>query len=535
MNATAKHSAEASQSATLGLRGRLSPEKLIGTRLTLLAPFVKTRFVFPSRKHSAAIILGLGFLAVAARFILIDQPFIDRWSWRQSDVAAIARNYSTNGYHFATPQIDWAGNEAGYVGTEFPILPLAAALSYRFAGIHSWIGRVQAVLFFALSIPFFFSLVREAFGDEAAGWSLLFYGFAPLGIMASRCFMPDMPSMALSIVGLDLFGRWLSSGRSRFFWISAALLALAILIKLPTAVIGVLLAVMAFQRFGRSTFSQPALWIFGGMVLLPSGAWYWHAYRIAQAFYPYHFFGAGGVAIESLSWYWQIIRTTIGSSLTIPLALLALAGGIMNIRRNNGRVFWSWGAVMVLFVFVVGYGNRHPWYRLPVVPIAAAFAGVACASLWRVSSGRLFARIGLAAMVISFLCFSFVKTRMLYTEKARDLQTLGFALQKTTPPGAIVVVADIGDPTAFYYGERKGWHFLETNGIYNGNPADSAAAIADLADLRKRGAGYLAFYSGTLWWLKYYPEFREYLARTATIETDTANYRIYRLTGSLGQ
>jgi len=491
--------------------------------------------VFTIRKGSAAIVFSLGLLAVAVRFILIDQPFVDKWSWRQSDVAAIARNYSTSGYHFATPQIDWAGNEPGYVGTEFPILPFAAALSYRLTGIHAWVGRVQAVLFFAFSIPFFFNLVRDAFDEEAAVWSLLFYGFAPLSTMASRCFMPDMPSMALSIVGLDLFRRWLSSGRSFFFWISASVLALALLIKLPTAVIGVPLAVMAFQRFGRSTFSQAGLWIFGGLVLLPSCAWYWHACRIAQTFYPYHFFGAGGVAIESLFWYWRIIRMTIGSSLTIPLALLALVGAILSTRGGSGRIFWWWGAVMVLFVVVVGYGNRHPWYRLPFVPIAAAFAGAACASLWRISSGRLLARAGVSTIVIAFLCFAFVKTEVLYDERARDLQLLGFVLKKTTPPGAIVVVADIGDPTAFYYGERKGWHFLERNGIYNGHPSDSAAAIADLADLRKRGAGYLAFYSGTLWWPKYYPEFAEYLARTAIIESDTPNYRIYRLTESLGR
>jgi 4-amino-4-deoxy-L-arabinose transferase-like glycosyltransferase len=488
-----------------------------------------------SRKGSAAIVFGLGLLTVAVRFILINQPFVDTWSWRQSDVASIARNYSTNGYRFAYPQIDWAGNEPGYVGTEFPLLPYTAALSYRLTGIEPWIGRIQALLFFALSLPFFFALVRDAFDEKAACWSLLFYGFAPLSIMASRCFMPDVPSMALSIVGLELFKRWLASGRVRLFWISAAAVALAILIKLPTAVIGAPLAVMAFQRFGRSTVSQAALWIFGGVVLLPSFAWYWHAYRIAQAFYPHHFFGAGGVAIESLSWYWGVARVTLESSLTIPFVLLAVAGLILNVRVRRAGIFLWWGAAMVLFVFVVGWGNRHPWYRLPFVPIAAAFAGAACASLWRVSSGRLLVRIGLAVTMIAFACFSFVETRMLYAERARDLQALGFALKKTTPPGAIIVVADIGDPTAFYYGERKGWNFLEKDAVYNGHPVDSAAAIADLEELRKRGATYFAFYSGTNWWSAYYPEFGRYLARTATLQSDTPGYRIYRLTESLGQ
>jgi len=70
----------------------------------------------------------VSILAVAARLILIDQPFIDHWSWRQSDVAAIARNYFLGGFHFARPQIDWAGDQPGYVGTEFPILPFTAAV-----------------------------------------------------------------------------------------------------------------------------------------------------------------------------------------------------------------------------------------------------------------------------------------------------------------------------------------------------------------------------------------------------------------------
>ena len=112
--------------------------------------------------------ITLSIFAVAARLILIDQPYVDHWSWRQSDVAAIARNFEQNGFHFAYPQIDWAGNTPGYVGTEFPILPFVAAICYKFAGVHEWIGRIQAVIFFAASLPFFFLLVREISGEPAA-------------------------------------------------------------------------------------------------------------------------------------------------------------------------------------------------------------------------------------------------------------------------------------------------------------------------------------------------------------------------------
>src|SRR3954451_2706121 len=170
--------------------------------------------VFPARDRLVKVAIAISLLAVAVRFIGINQPFIDEWSWRQSDVASIARNFYLNGFHFTRPQIDWAGDQPGYVGTEFPILPFSAAICYKIFGVHEWIGRVQALILFALSLPFFFLLVRKIFGEIAAVWALFFYTFAPLGIMASRCFMPDAPSLALSIIGLYLFERWISDQTS---------------------------------------------------------------------------------------------------------------------------------------------------------------------------------------------------------------------------------------------------------------------------------------------------------------------------------
>src|SRR6266568_104593 len=148
--------------------------------------------------RTAKLAITLSILAVAARLILIDQPYIDRWSWRQSDVASIARNFEENGFHFTHPQIDWAGDAPGYVGTEFPILPIIAAIAYKFLGVHEWIGRGQAVILFAVALPFFFLLVRETLHalparesckssagcrcHVAATWALFFYSFAPLNV-----------------------------------------------------------------------------------------------------------------------------------------------------------------------------------------------------------------------------------------------------------------------------------------------------------------------------------------------------------------
>src|SRR5437667_11330261 len=167
--------------------------------------------------RTAKLAITLSIFAVAVRLILIGQPYIEELSWRQSDVAAIVRNFYENGFHFAYPQIDWAGGAPGYVGTEFPILPFLAAICYKIAGVHEWIGRSQAVIFFAVSLPFFFLLVREIFGGTAAIWATFFYSFAPLNVFAGRSFMPDVASLSLALIGLFFFQRWIDSERPLFF------------------------------------------------------------------------------------------------------------------------------------------------------------------------------------------------------------------------------------------------------------------------------------------------------------------------------
>ena len=183
------------------------------------------------------IVFVIGLLAVAARLIFINQPYVDHWSWRQSDVAAIARNFLQNGFRFGYPQIDWAGNAPGYVGTEFPILPFIAAVCYKFAGVHEWIGRIQAVVLFAISLPFFFLLVREIFGSTAAVWATFFYCFTPLNVFAGRSFMPDVPSLSFAIVGLYFFLRWVEHGQSSSFFVAAIAISLSLLIKITSIVI----------------------------------------------------------------------------------------------------------------------------------------------------------------------------------------------------------------------------------------------------------------------------------------------------------
>ncbi len=533
------------------------PERVCCSRFPVgsmdVRSFARARRVAESAtatRRASHIAIAIWILAVAARLVLINQPYVDHWSWRQSDVAAIARNFYEGGFRFAYPQIDWAGDATGYVGTEFPILPFLAAICYKVAGIHEWIGRSQAVIFFAVSLPFFFLLVREVFDNTAAVWATFFFSFAPLNVFAGRSFMPDVPSLSLAIIGLYFFLRWIRDREWAPLLVAAIVISLCILIKATSIIVAVPLLYLAVAGIGdpgrreiklvtiRDRRSRLQLLLFAALAVLPSVAWYWHAYQIAQRFYPYHLFGAGGIRIENFSWYWAIARETVISSLTPVLAIIALVGLFVaprlrctagRLRSKYSALFHWWLVAMVLFVIIAGYGNRHRWYQLPFVPITAALAGAACAFLGSKISSRV-AAITLSILVASsFGILSSLCVRPLYESSAAQLRDAGLELDKTTAPDALIVAADTGDPTIFYYARRKGWHFLEKDGIYAGNPSDNQEAITNLEELRRRGATHVALTTNTFWWLDYYPEFAQHLSDSAVLIEMTPEFKIYKL------
>jgi 4-amino-4-deoxy-L-arabinose transferase-like glycosyltransferase len=482
----------------------------------------------PQRHRRLAIAVAI--VAVGVRLIAIQQPFVDNWSWRQADVASIARNFYTNGFHFAYPQIDWAGDAAGYVGTEFPILPFIAAICYKAVGVHEWIGRLQTILFFAASLPFFYLLVRRLFGPAAAAWALVFYSFAPVNVVASRAFMPDVPSLSLAIAALYLLVRWRDTNRSGLLFASAVLVSLSLLIKLPTAVIGAPILCLFLEKNGRAAFKRAETWWFAAIALLPAAAWYWHAHNVAATYYPYHMFGAGGVRLMSPGWYAKIAVETATSTLTPALFALGVLGVWATRNRKEARLFHWWLVAMLLFIIVVGWGNRHQWYRLPLVPIFAALGGCALVDPSERARARGAAFAGpAAALLLLFLTWSYRYAAHLYEPSAEPLRKLGLALKAKTAPGALLVAADDGDPTVFYYAERKGWHFLEKDGVFDGNPVDGAQLIADLEKLRARGATHLVFHWSMRWWLEYYADFADHVARTSKLIEKTPKFSIYEL------
>jgi 4-amino-4-deoxy-L-arabinose transferase-like glycosyltransferase len=474
---------------------------------------------------SAAISLG-----VLCRLIHISQPFIDAYSWRQADVAMISENFYLHGFNIFYPQINWAGHAPGYVGTEFPLVPFLASLLYLFFDVQDWIGRSVSVGFFAFSVPFFYLLVRKVFNERSAWFAVGIYTLAPLSVFAGRSFMPDMACLAFSIAALYLFTGWLEEEKSfSRFVVACAATTLAILVKLPAIIIALPMLYMAWTKYGAVLLRKPRLWAFAAWSLLLPLIWYSHAHWLSLSHYPHHMFGSGAFESVSLDWYVNIVQQALTSVATPVTSAAMLLGICLPARAKFDRLFHWWLLAILVFMIVAGQGHRHPWYLLPVVPVAAAFAGHACDfALSKIARPALWKTIALGLIFFSSLSyFSFVYLKPLYEPIALASWRAGNELNRMASLDTLFAAGDGGDPTCIYYSKRNGWHFLENFGAA---PIDSEQAITELERLNEKGAAYLVLTRHQPWcWSEHYRNFWSYLDSRYTRARETEDYVIFDL------
>ena len=247
-------------------------------------------------------------------------------------------------------------------------------------------------------------------------------------------------------------------------------------------------------------------------------------------------FGEGSVGFVSFERYIKILERILTWQLTPPVAAAMICGIFLQVARDfcrsrNGQVFHWWLVAVILWIVFAGKGNSsHPWYQLPIVPVAAAFGGTALNLMFeaiRKRGGKL-ASLGVSIVLAVMLSyFALVYTGDLYQPWAAPYMEAGKEVDRTAPSDALVVVGVEYRPTPFYYSRRKGWYFW--------NPIDSNQAIDRLEEFRARGATYLILSSYEFWWLDYYKDFFEYLDSKYRRAAHTENYVIFDLSMASAQ
>jgi 4-amino-4-deoxy-L-arabinose transferase-like glycosyltransferase len=468
------------------------------------------------RRETLSILLILA-LAAALRTLYLSNPYLDAHGWRQVDTAAIARNFYEGSLNPFAPRVDWGGAD-GRVETEFPLVPLMAALAGRVFGFTDVIARLP-VIGFALGLilaVYWLAIVLDGRRSVAIA-AAFFMAIAPSAVFFGRTLMPDTPMLACAVLALAGFAHYGRTGASRSLWIGSAAFGFACLIKIPAIVIAIPIAVALLQSRGLGVFGDWRVWIAVVVPLTAVVGWYWHAWTLfketgltfgilAHPAKTYPGWIAPGPwpgvfskwstsdLLTSWDFYERMFARLYHFHLT-PVGL-ALASIGLYLWRGWGRfTHAAWLLAMVAFVLVAGEGHRaHDYYQLPFAAIGAIYIGVSVSPLFdgawlrervQTSAGR----VGLYGLITALGLLAFYYsgvTQTHFRSLGLDTRTLaaGRAIDAHTDDGALAVVVDdygITSPMLFYFARLKGWSF---------DVGDLTPTLIE--SLRRRGARYFA-------------------------------------------
>ncbi len=430
-------------------------------------------------------------LGLAVRLVQIDEPLIDKQAWRQTDTAAVARNYYEEGSDLFWPRVDWRGATPGYVEMNFPLYPYLVAGLYTVAGgVYEWLGRLLSALCSVATAVLLYQFAKRLFADELTGvLAAFFFLFFPLNIYFGRVFMPEPLMLLLSVASLLYFDRWMESDRLFDGFIAVVSAALCFMVKIPTLYLGFALVALAFERWRGRFILRPTLWIYLVLVLLPAALWYWHASELfaetGLTFGIWNRYGYDKWSREILAtpaFYQEMAWRFIHSIYTPVGAFFVLLG--LQLARDGRRswVLWGWLGGLTLYMWLVPEGNRKlHYYQLPFVPVGALLAAHSLAAIYKgqwglsyVRNWRHGQRVGLLVVVLGATVAYSAGAVGPYYEQPNNIHDYyescyetGRIIDARLPADALLVIGDLDDnagapfraqsPTLLYYSHRKGW------------------------------------------------------------------------------
>jgi 4-amino-4-deoxy-L-arabinose transferase-like glycosyltransferase len=226
-------------------------------------------------KYIWIIIFMLGF---GLRSSYVFHP-IDTISWRESDVASIAKNYYENGMDFFHPQINWGGTGPGFAEMEFPVYPYLIALSYKIFGFHEPAGRIISLIFSLAAMLVFFRLGKYLFEERTSKIVSLLFAISPLLNIVSDTIQPESVMFFFYIASVFTFLKWFENQSTKYFILAIFCIACSLLAKITAGHIGILfLLLILFQKNWKFLFT-PKVLLFGFFGLVPAILWYRYSHN----------------------------------------------------------------------------------------------------------------------------------------------------------------------------------------------------------------------------------------------------------------
>lgn len=395
-------------------------------------------------------------------------------TWRQIHSQTAINNFYEEDFNILNPRCNDRGNGEGFHRMEFPLMQWVTASLYKIFGKHLIITRIVNFIIGLLSILGIYFLLLYLFNNPIIGvigaWT---FNFSPAFYYYTVNPIPDNLALCFSIWGLAAFFHYTSSKGLFALFISALLLALSALTKLPFIIfyaIPFFYFLFNIKRYGQKHLVM-GLALFLGLFLLLPFAWY--AWVIPG------WEGAGIVSgILGNEFDFLIILDYLQHNLISTLPELLINYGSVpfflaafyflwrnNVSSNVSFKILAIGglAAMAYFLFEINMIEKvHDYYLFPFMPFI--FILVAYGAYHLMSSGKSY-----LTYLSYLLLLALPLTAYLRMKDRWDTDSPGFnkdflvykdELRGLVPKNALCVVGnDHTKVIYFYYVDKKGWGF----------------------------------------------------------------------------
>ncbi len=390
----------------------------------------------------------------------IDLAPLDVHSYRQALTLGVARNFLEWDANIFQPRTILCTSGQGFEVMEFPVLNYAIFLLWKIFGEHNWCFRLLNLVVASFGLWHFYRIARRIVNDRAALAGTVLFGTSIAFIYARKA-MPDVFSLSLVIMGVNMGWEYLEKGKSWRLIAYTLATALGLLSKIPAAAA---LVFLVLPFFDRKIEWKRKLWFSGGSVIALAAMSAWYFVWIPWAEVEYHHGWYFRLGFER-AWHELFVEAWVYTKERFyPIALQSgwtylflVSGMVLIIKEKQYKLLLIWflySAVFFYFMLQVGkVFSGHEYYVIPYTPIMGLIAGYGLSSLidnkwWYITVLAFLAGMAIYEKKEDFF-IPYPDQKFLKLERITD---------SVVPKNAMVVVrGSEPDPCMLYSAHRRGW------------------------------------------------------------------------------
>ena len=406
----------------------------------------------------------IALLSISLRLYKLHGPIADWHSWRQSDTAAVARNYMKFGIDPLHPRYDDLSNiqtgfdnPEGYRMVEFPLYQIVGAyIGNAFSSISIEVFlRMLTVLASTITGLALGILILRRMGTIAGIATSFVYAILPYSMYYGRTILPDPHAVMWAVGSLLCMDIGMTVMKRKWIYIvlGALMAPLAILIK-PVAGF-LLLPIIGLVLSDKKKFGT--LLLYAAIAIVPFLLWRQWILKYPEGIAVYAWlFNANNIRFKGAWFNWLFAERIAKLMLGYWGMILFGFGLVAPIKKEHkGILFWFIVGSLAYMIILAAGNVQHDYYQIIILPVISILIGIGIEHMWKLKT--ISSKLVLGISVIFMCMFSWYTIRTYYWINRSEIVEAGQMANKLLPKDAKVIAPYNGDTTFLYQTGRQGW------------------------------------------------------------------------------